>query len=86
MTRDGVSSGVLLIRYQKNIDKLTSQIEYYDSSGKLIENFTDKLGSEEISGAYMLSGKDIGNKTVSKVKVSITDFDDKVICSDEYKL
>lgn len=70
-----------------NIDKLTVQVEYFDSSGKLIDNATDSIDeSSESGGDYLISGKDVQNKTIDKVNVSIIDFNDKVICSDEFKV
>ena len=69
------------------IEMLSVQVEYFDSSGKLIETVNDRVDpSTEVSGDYMLSGQEVGNKTIDKVKVSMLDSTDKVLCSDEFKL
>lgn len=64
-----------------DIEDYSFEVEYYDSSGKLIKSDTEVINlSAEVSGEYLIGASDVG-KDVTKVKVTVFDPDNKKVAT-----
>lgn len=70
-----------------NFQKLKVKVDYYDSSGKLVETLYNSIDVYSgTNGEYLLSNNTVQNKNIDKVHVSIVGMNDNVLCSDDFKL
>lgn len=64
-----------------DIEDYSFEVEYYDSSGKLIKSDNEIINlSAEVAGEYLIGASDVG-KDVTKVKVTVFDPDNKKVAT-----